>query len=417
MKLLHTADWHIGQLFYDYDRNYEHQAFLKWLLDTLKSENIDVLLICGDIFDSANPSAQSLTLLYSFLSKVVQTLPHLTVIAIAGNHDSGARLESVQPLLSSSNIYLLGYIENSNNTINYDKFIIPLKDKNKNIQAWCLAIPFLRPGNYPTTANIENKYVNGVLEFYKNCTQRCLQLKSDNTCIIATGHLHMMHAEISGLDNCERIIMGGVEGIDPQLFPSEIKYFALGHIHKSQIISNLTHIRYSGSPLPLSFSEENYKHQVIIFDIENQTIQNIRTLQVPVVIPLIRIPNVPKPLSEVLLAIQQLPLKQKENDLSLAPYLEVKVLLDKPEPNLRYYIEKAIENKWVRLAKITISYAYNLNTENKNFEKIETAKTLQPFEIFLREYEKKYNSTVPQELIELFHIAENSVYQNENKKN
>ena len=80
MKILHTADWHIGQLFHEYDRTYEHQQFLSWLVETLKNEQIDVLLISGDVFDLSNPSATSIRMFYSFLNQATKTNPHLQII-------------------------------------------------------------------------------------------------------------------------------------------------------------------------------------------------------------------------------------------------------------------------------------------------------------------------------------------------
>ncbi len=94
MKFLHTADWHIGQLFYEYDRTHEHHQFLNWLLETLINEQIDVLLISGDVFDLSNPSAASIKMFYSFLNGAVKGNSDLQIIVTAGNHDSAARLES-----------------------------------------------------------------------------------------------------------------------------------------------------------------------------------------------------------------------------------------------------------------------------------------------------------------------------------
>lgn len=102
MRILHTADWHIGQLFHEYDRSYEHQQFLDWLLETIKQEKIDVLLISGDVFDISNPAASSVKMFYTFLNQAVKVNPMIQIIITAGNHDSASRLESPKPLLESS---------------------------------------------------------------------------------------------------------------------------------------------------------------------------------------------------------------------------------------------------------------------------------------------------------------------------
>lgn len=107
MKILHTADWHIGQLFYEYDRTYEHPQFLNWLLDTLVSEQTDALLISGDVFDLSNPSAASVKMFYSFLNSAVKANPDLQIVITAGNHDSVARLESPKLLLGRLSLQIL----------------------------------------------------------------------------------------------------------------------------------------------------------------------------------------------------------------------------------------------------------------------------------------------------------------------
>ena len=131
MRILHTADWHIGQLFHEYDRTYEHQQFLDWLLITLAAEQIDVLLISGDVFDHGNPSATSIRMFYKFLNLAVKASPHLQIIVTAGNHDSASRLESPKPLLESSAIHIVGVVERDvEGQIDFEKLTIPLKDAN-----------------------------------------------------------------------------------------------------------------------------------------------------------------------------------------------------------------------------------------------------------------------------------------------
>jgi exonuclease SbcD len=276
MKILHTADWHIGQLFHDYDRTYEHKQFLDWLLETIQQEEIDVLLISGDVFDISNPAAASVKLFYTFLNKAVKVNPQIQIIITAGNHDSASRLESPKPLLESSRIHIVGLIErNAAHEINYEKLLIPIEDSTGTIKALCLAIPFLRMGDYPSIADCSNSYTEGVAALYKEVYEYALQKKENGQAIIAMGHLHVQQAEITELDKTERLIMGGVECIASTAFHEDITYVALGHIHKAQKIGGKESVRYSGSPLPMSFSELNYKHQVIVFELEDENISNL----------------------------------------------------------------------------------------------------------------------------------------------
>jgi exonuclease SbcD len=409
MKILHTADWHLGQLFHEYDRTFEHQKFLDWLLETIKTEEIEVLLVSGDVFDVSNPAAASIKMFYTFLKNATQENPNLQVIITAGNHDSASRLEAPKPLLESSKIHIVGTVEkNSDGTINYDKLIIPLRNKSGEITTWCLAIPFLRMGDYPNISNALNPYSEGVSALYKDAFEFANENKTINQSIIAMGHLHTHHAEISDMDKTERLIMGGVECISATAFNSEIKYVALGHIHKAQKIGGKEHIRYCGSPLPMSFSERNYKHQVVVFELENE-ITNLKTLEIPVTIPLLRIPLKAEPLQDVLLKLHQL---DDKNNFEIAPYLEIQVLLEEPEPALRHKIDEVLKFKNVKLARIQPHYP-NKNQSSSESISQELLHELQPASVFVKSYQAKYSSEVPDHLMHLFQQTLNEVNQNE----
>lgn len=398
MKILHTADWHLGQLFHEYDRTFEHQQFLIWLLETIKTEEIEVLLVSGDVFDISNPSAASIRMFYSFLQKSTQENPNLQIVITAGNHDSASRLEAPKPLLESSNIHIIGTVEkNADGSINYEKMIIPLRNNLGEIQSWCIAIPFLRTGDYPAVLEASNPYAEGVAKLYEEAFTFVKGIKKHNQDIIAMGHLHTQKAVTTDMDKSERLIMGGVECVAADAFHPEIKYVALGHIHKAQKIGGNEHIRYSGSPLPMSFSERNYKHQVVIFNLENE-ITDLKMLEIPVTIPLLQIPSKPAVLEEV---IKQLFALKDKNDQEPAPYLEVQVLLEEPEPGLRHKIETALIGKNVQLARIQPHYRQK-SQDTPEFIGQELLSELQPVDVFSKSYQAKYASEVPEHLMKLF---------------
>ena len=399
MKILHTADWHIGQLFHEYDRSYEHQQFLDWLVTLLLSKQIDVLLISGDIFDISNPSAQSIRMFYTFLNQSTTANPNLQIIITAGNHDSASRLEAPKPLLQSSNVHIIGLVEkDAEGNIDYEKLIVPLHDTTGNVKIHCLAIPFLRMGDYISLPDSSNPYTEGVTVLYNEAYKHAEQKKQDGQSIIAMGHLHTHHAEITDLDKTERLIMGGVECIPATAFHTDIKYVALGHIHKAQKIGGKEHIRYSGSPLPMSFSELNYKHQVIIFELD-QEISNLESVEIPLFVPLQRVPLSHQPLHEVVTLLEQLPIKDSTPETT--PYLEVRVLLEGPEPALRHKIETALAGKKVKLAKIDVKYPASTQ-EAPEFITPEKLNELQPVDVFGKTYQSRYNSEVPTEILQLF---------------
>jgi len=399
MKILHTADWHIGQLFHEYDRTYEHQQFLSWLIATIQTEQIDVLLVSGDVFDISNPSASSIKMFYSFLKNATKINPDIQIVITAGNHDSASRLEAPKPLLESSNVHIIGVVEKDvEGNIDYEKLLIPIYDYSKNVKIWCLAIPFLRMGDYPIILNCENPYSEGVTALYKDAFEYANLKRQDGQTIIAMGHLHTHHAEVSDLDKTERLIMGGVECIPATAFHQDIKYVALGHIHKAQRIGGKEHIRYSGSPLPMSFSELNYKHQVIVFELEVE-ISELKSIEIPISVQLQRIPLTPLPLHEVIRLLENLP--QIDNSKEPVPYLEVCVLLDGPEPALRHKIQTALMGKKVRLAKIDVKYPASTQQVSE-FITPEKLNELQPIDIFGKVYQHRYNSEIPDMILQLF---------------
>lgn len=415
MRVLHTADWHIGQFFHEFERGYEHAAFLGWLNGYLITEKIDVLLVSGDVFDVANPASSSIRLFYTFLNQAVRENPDLQIIVTAGNHDSPSRLETPIPLLESSNIHIIGHVKKDlTGQFDYNQLLIPLKDKSDKVAAWCLAIPFLRMGDYPFIADSSSKYTDGVTRFYQEAYQFAQsKIKADEP-VIAMGHLHAKNAENADQDNSERLIMGGVECISAAAFHPDFCYIALGHIHKAQRIGGMEHIRYSGSPIPLSFSEANYKHQVLLFDLTSEGIQHLRSASVPVTTALLRIPAAHKPLHEVLQALDQLENQSEDSDLHLAPYLEVKVLLEGPQPALRHKIETAIQHKYVRLAKIDVGYPNSVKSKALDEQKIEdNLETIQPVDLFRQIYEDKYEVPVPASMLTLFNQAAEEAFQRE----
>ncbi|MEO6546795.1 MAG: exonuclease SbcCD subunit D C-terminal domain-containing protein [Ferruginibacter sp.] len=402
MKILHTADWHIGQLFHEYDRTYEHQQFLNWLATTIREQAVDVLLISGDVFDLSNPSAVSIKMFYTFLNQAVKINRQLQIVITAGNHDSASRLESPKPLLESSNIHIIGIVEKKEDgQIDCEKLIIPLKDNAGGIKSWCLAIPFLRMGDYPYTAGCDNPYEEGVAAIYKEVYLHAETKKQTGQSIICMGHLHTQQAEITDMDKSERLIMGGVECVSAAAFDKEIKYVALGHIHKAQRVGGKDHIRYCGSPIPMSFSELNYKHQVIVFDLSDDKISNLTSIEVPLAVALQRLPSVHSRLSEVLSILGQLP--STGANPQLAPYLEVRVLLDAPEPGLRHKIDTALIGKHVRLAKIDVKYPASADPGNDStLVTRDKLHELQPADVFNKVYKSKYNNPVPVAIQALF---------------
>jgi exonuclease SbcD len=407
LRLLHTSDWHLGQSFYGFNRDEEHQLFLNWLSQEINHQKIDVLLISGDVFDNSNPTSTAVRMFYRFLAQTMHNNPGLQIMVIAGNHDSGSRLEAPNPLLEEFDIHIVGGIQrDTNNELDTHNLIFPLRDKNNKIAAWCIAMPYLRSSDLPM---VNNSYAEGVSLIYQEAIAKALENKTNDQALICMGHLHTLNAETSNDDKYERQIMGGIEFVNSDTFGKEVTYCALGHIHKSQVIDKRINIRYSGSPIPMSFSESKYQHKVILIELEAQELLQVTELNVPISNSLLQIPEKPEPLETVIEMLRNLP----EEPINHLPYLEVRVLLNGPEPSLRQQIEQVLEKKAARLAKISVSYN-STTTKNGSLQTLEHLQSINPVKLLQESYLAKYGQELPPSLETLFHSAVNEMNHNEN---
>lgn len=408
IRVLHTADWHLGQTFFGYDRVEEHTHFLDWLAHELKENKIDVLLIAGDVFDVSNPSAISQRMFYHFIRRVTEENPKLQLVVVAGNHDSAVRLEAPLPLLQEMRTEIKGLVRRHEGEIDYDHLIVELKNCEGEVEALCLAVPFLRQGDYPVIQTDGNPYAEGVRELYARLQERALQRRKNGQALIAVGHLQATGSEIAERDFSERTIIGGLECVSPDVFTEQIAYTALGHIHKSQRVSGRENVRYAGSPLPMSFAERDYHHGVVIVTLAEGWMVEIEKREYT---PLVRLLSVPRGKAttpeEVLEELAHLPMVSEEfkEENPHFPYLEIKVLLTEPEPMLRQQVEEAIADKAVRLARIVS--VYRQAEENTLEEEVLAAglQEMNPLQIVKATFENTYQSEMPEELELLFQEA------------
>jgi len=355
LRILHTSDWHLGHTLHDVSRTYEHERFLSWLLDTLQKEQIDALLVAGDVFDAANPSATAQRQWYRFLSQARRQQPSLDIVAIAGNHDSAARLEAPRALLEELDIHVVGTLSrDGDGKLDTDRLLHPLRDSQGNVGAWCAAVPFLRPADLPRMDDVEDPTLEGVRAVYGEVFAAANARRTATQALVAMGHCYMKTATLSELS--ERKILGGNEHALPaDLFANDVSYVALGHLHLAQIVAGRQHVRYAGSPLPLSMNEVTYLHQVCIATFDDGKLVDVKTPCVPRAVQLLRIPeDGPQSPEAVLTRLSALP---AENDTEPKPYLEVRLRLDRPDSTVRRLVSEAIEGKHARLVKLTLEYA------------------------------------------------------------
>lgn len=403
IRILHTADWHLGQTFFGYDRSEEHELFLNWLAEEMKQKEIDALIIAGDVFDVSNPSAASQSIYYRFICRVTAENPQLQIVIVAGNHDSAARLEAPLPLLQAMRTEVRGVVRKlEGGEIDYDHLTVELKNRNGEVELLCMAVPFLRQGDYPAMQTESNPYTEGVRELYTQLLKRLWKRRKANQAIVAIGHLQATGSEIAEKDYSERTVIGGLECVSPDTFSEQIAYTALGHIHKSQRVSGREYIRYAGSPIPMSFAEKHYHHGVVMVTFDEGSVVEMQRLECPKLVPLVSVPDREPALPEVVLeALKALP----EVD-GVVPYLEVKVLLEEPEPMLRQEVEEALKDKNYRLARIVSTYHSEAQSVEKESEEWKRGlQEMSPLQIAQSAFEKIYQVEMPEELTDLFQEA------------
>ncbi len=263
MKIIATSDWHLGNMFHGNDRLQEHRHFLQWLQNQIKELQPDALLVAGDVFDNGNPSAASQSAYYEFLADVTQRCPNIQIVITAGNHDSASRLEAPRPLLARYKVEIRGSVHHTWETTpeggrwvnNYDDLVIPIRNRDGE-EVVVLAVPYLRSD---VVRNAD--YSQGVNLFLRELTQKARELHPGLP-LVMMAHMYAKGAEIATKDASEKIVIGGQEEVNMEGWNDHPDYLTCGHIHKRQHIWNTDWARYTGSVLPMSFAEVNYKHGV-----------------------------------------------------------------------------------------------------------------------------------------------------------
>ncbi|MFI3189747.1 exonuclease sbcCD subunit D [Crenothrix sp. D3] len=400
LRLIHTADWHLGHTLHGVSRQLEHQQFLNWLLAELLDKQADALIVAGDIFDSANPSAQAQAQLYEFLVQAKNQQPELNIILVGGNHDSATRLDAPSSILNALGVHVVGGLQRDNQRgIDWQRLIVPLTNAAGEVKAWCGAMPFLRNADLPNS-EADDALVAGVKTLYDELFARMQDQVQHGQSLIMTGHCYMVNGNVSELS--ERKILGGNQHALPvELFPKAVNYVALGHLHLAQKVGANQHIRYSGSPIPLSFDESHYVHSVLQVDVKAGQETAITKLKIPRHIELLRLPNSKDfaTLSDVLAQLESLELNAVHE--SQHPFIELRIKLDKPEPSLRQQIEEVIARLPVRLLKITTAYTGS-DGSLADLQIEQRLEELQPLDVFQRCYANKYDTNAPDDITALF---------------
>jgi exonuclease SbcD len=405
MRLLHTADWHLGHTLREHTREAEHAHFLHWLADTIVARQVDALLIAGDVFDSSNPPASAWRAWFEFLGECKRRRPALQIVVIAGNHDSAARLEAPRDLLVAFDVRVVGsVVRDQDGRLATGDLLVPLRDADGKVAAVCAAIPFLRSsdvqalvpernapavalepgrnGDYvlPRPADAApdagkdgdggDPLVDGMRVLHDELFAAARKVLAPGQALVAMAHGYLVGGALSELS--ERKVFGGNQHALPiDLFPPDCAYVALGHLHRPQMLGGHDHVRYSGSPVPLSMPEREHAHHVVFADLDGDRLEKVWSLR----------PRDPLMADE------------------LRPLLEVAIRLPQPAPGIGERIARVVAEKNARLVRVDVALAGALNDEAARGTELQS---LTPEQVFVRRYHRDHPGDVPEPLLAAF---------------
>ena len=339
MRILHTADWHLGARLVERDRLPEHAAFLDWLIDTLRTEQIDALLVSGDIFDAANPPQDAVALYFDFLKRLAD-LKTVKAVITGGNHDSASHLNAPRELLRRFEVHVFGHA--GDNVVDLGGAVVA-------------AVPFLRERDLREAAAGEtmaavHEQVRAAIRAHYTAKLAACRAVANGRPVIAMGHLTVLGATTS--DSERDIHIGNLGAVGADLF-NGFDYTALGHLHRPQKVAGIDTIRYSGSPIALSFSEAADSKSVVVLDLQNHS-------PVPILLSKsdqdrpkngdsrIEVQTLPIPTTRALVRVTA-NRATLAADLAAIPadaWAEVTVKLDAPEPDLDRQVRDAAQGRF-----------------------------------------------------------------------
>jgi exonuclease SbcD len=357
-------------------------------------------------------------------------------VVIGGNHDSPNRLDAPAEILRTVRVHVVGGLPRRADSeteagadLDTGRAVIPLHGPSGDIEAWLVAVPYLRPSDLPSVLQAELAAATGDAEVdaqarVDRLTEASSQLltsvraiydqlfavaraqRQPGQALVAAGHCFLAQTTTS-VDSERKIQLGNKLPLPADLFPTEAAYVALGHLHLGQSVGGQEHIRYSGSPIPMALSEADYPHQVLIVDLQGEKLAEVRAERVPRSVDILRVPAEPRPLAEVLPLLQSLPAHGPAGATpDERPYLEVRVQLGPFESNaaLRKTIEDATASAWPRLLRIAVT-----RTSARPDEPAENAserlRDLDPEEVLRRCYQRskgESGAAVPERQLQLF---------------
>lgn len=375
MKILHTSDWHLGRPLYSRKRYDEFTAFLDWLAGVIEREQVNALVVAGDIFDNTTPSNRAQELYYGFLHRISQLACCRHVIIVAGNHDSPSFLDAPKPLLKVLQVHVVGDL-----SADPADEVIVLRDAQGEPEAIVCAVPYLHDRDLRTveageTIEAKNaKLAEGIRQHYETVCQIAEPLRREAGAIpiIATGHLFTAGGATVEGDGVRELYIGSLAHVEAGIFPAAIDYLALGHLHVPQTVGSLPTRRYSGSPIPMGYGEARQQKIVLLAEFTGRN-PAIRELPVPCFQKLERIQGSLESILDQIAALRR---------AASTAWLEVEYTGTAPRPDLREQIDAALQGTQMECHRVrnqqVTAQALSGISETENLDELD------PAEVFSR---------------------------------
>jgi DNA repair protein SbcD/Mre11 len=283
-----------------------------------------------------------------------------------------------------------------------DRLLVPLTSIDGHVAAWVAAVPYLRLVDLPLVGerDVLDPIVEGVRHLYAGVLDAARTRRTSSQALIAMGHCYMTGGQQSELSE-RKVLMGNQHALPADIFPPDVSYVALGHLHRPQAVAGREEVRYSGSPIPMAMPEAAYEHQVVLVELQAGQVMEMRPLSVPRAVQFLKLPaQGPASVEAVLDLCRSLDPADgipKERH----PFIEVSLQLDAPEPGLRARVTEALKDRAARLVRIQCLRQGNGEALAESVVHKELADLL-PEEVFRRCWASVHPGTPPAQMVAAF---------------
>lgn len=380
VKFIHTSDWHLGQSFHNYSKSDEYISFFQQLAAVVEKEKPDALLVSGDIYHVAAPSAVSQKMFVEGLMLIRSKSPEMGIIITAGNHDSYSMIESHRELWGSLNVSVVGFpeYEEDSSTVKSDKLIVPIKKQNE-VCAYVIAVPFIHQAKYGIFRELQK------------------EVEERNTHDVPV--VQMAHLSMKGCIGSERYDVGGLESVTSSDLGDGYDYLALGHIHKEQTLDSENRVRYCGTPIQTSF-DENSEHSVTLVEIEKRGARpDLKILRIENENCYLTLPEEEKPFEDVLKDLSRIQNEKKG-------FLRVRLKRDEtPSVDEEQKIKHVLDGKSIRFCYSFRESLDILNEVGSTISDVEKIREMNPLLLAMEYYKKQKRQEMPDDLQRMFKEA------------